>query len=158
MPKGWEECREDRKTHHIAGTGRSRSHSGRLPRRYASIEDAFRRMQEANKRLSPEQARHLTQYGVNQNEDGTFSWKFDNYVRVWAPYDMQLEELRQLWNRITCPTLLVYGKESWASNPQGDGRAQYFQNARVVNVEGAGHWVHHDRLDVFIETLREFLA
>jgi len=132
--------------------------AGRLPHRYASIEDAFRRMQEANKHLSPEQARHFTQHGVTQNEDGTFSWKFDNYVRVWAPYDMQAAELQQLWNRITCPTLLVYGKESWASNPQGDGRAQYFRNARVVNVEGAGHWVHHDRLDAFIETLREFLS
>src|SRR5271154_3154728 len=32
--------------------------SGRLPRRYASIEDAFRRMQEENQHLSPEQARH----------------------------------------------------------------------------------------------------
>ena len=52
--------------------------SGRLPRRYASIEDALKRMQEANQHLSPEQARHLTQHGVNQNEDGTYSWKFDN--------------------------------------------------------------------------------
>ena len=132
--------------------------AGRLPRRYASIEDAFRRMQEANKHLSPEQARHLTQHGVNQNEDGTFSWKFDNYVRVWPPYDMQVEEVQQLWSRITCQTLLVYGKESWASNPQEDGRARHFHNARVVSVEGAGHWVHHDRLDAFVETVREFLA
>jgi pimeloyl-ACP methyl ester carboxylesterase len=132
--------------------------AGRLPRRYASIADAFRRMQEANKHLSPEQARHLTQHGVNQNEDGTFSWKFDNYVRVWSPYDMQVEEVQQLWSRITCPTLLVYGQESWASNPQEDGRARHFQNARVMSFEGAGHWVHHDRLAAFIETLREFLA
>jgi pimeloyl-ACP methyl ester carboxylesterase len=132
--------------------------AGRPPRRYASIEDAFRRMQEANKHLSPEQARHLTQHGVNQNEDGSFSWKFDNYVRVWPPYDMQIEEIQQLWSRITCPTLLVYGKESWASNPEADGRARHFNNARVVLLEGAGHWVHHDRLDAFIETLREFLA
>jgi len=132
--------------------------AGRLPRRYASIEDAFRRMQEANKHLSPEQARHLTQHGVNQNEDGTFSWKFDNYVRVWPPYDMQVEEVQQLWSRITCPTLLVYGKESWASNPQEDGRARHFQNARVVSFEGAAHWVHHDQLDAFIETVTEFLS
>ena len=132
--------------------------AGRLPRRYASIEDAFRRMQAANKHLSPEQARHLTQHGVNQNEDGTFSWKFDNYVRVWPPYDMQVEEVQQLWSRITCPTLLVYGKESWASNPQEDGRARHFQNARVMSFEGAGHWVHHDRLDAFIDTMREFLS
>jgi len=132
--------------------------AGRLPRRYASIEDAFRRMQAANKHLSPEQARHLTQHGVNQNEDGTFSWKFDNYVRVWPPYDMQVEEVQQLWSRITCPTLLVYGKESWASNPQEDGRARHFQNARVVSFEGAAHWVHHDQLDAFIETVTEFLS
>src|SRR5215475_1719770 len=32
--------------------------AGRLPRRYASIEDAFCRMQEANTHLSPDQARH----------------------------------------------------------------------------------------------------
>jgi pimeloyl-ACP methyl ester carboxylesterase len=132
--------------------------AGRLPRRYASIEDAFRRMQAANRHLSPEQARHLTQHGVNQNEDGTFSWKFDNYVRVWPPYDMQVEEVQQLWSRITCPTLLVYGKESWASNPQEDGRARHFQNARVVSFEGAAHWVHHDQLNAFIDTVTKFLS
>ena len=62
--------------------------AGRMPRRYASIEEALQRMQEANRYLSPEQARHLTQHGVNQNEDGTYSWKFDNYVRAERPYGM----------------------------------------------------------------------
>jgi pimeloyl-ACP methyl ester carboxylesterase len=62
-----------------------RALSGRLPRRYASIEDAWKRMQEENKHLTPEQARHLTQHGVSQNEDGTYSWKFDNYVRSGRP-------------------------------------------------------------------------
>src|ERR1700752_798030 len=119
--------------------------SGRLPRRYPSIGDALKRMQEANRHLSPEQARHLTQYGVNQNEDGTYSWKFDNYVRVWPPYDLTQAELEELWARIACPTLLVYGKESWASNPAEDGRAKHFSNAEVVTFERAGHWVHHDR-------------
>jgi pimeloyl-ACP methyl ester carboxylesterase len=132
--------------------------AGRLPRRYASIEDAFKRMQEANRHLSPEQARHLTQHGVNQNEDGTYSWKFDNYVRVWPPYDLTQAELEELWVRIACPTLLVYGKESWASNPAEDGRAAHFRNARVVLFEKAGHWVHHDQLDAFLATVREFLA
>ena len=132
--------------------------SGRLPRRYASIEDAFRRMQEENKHLSPEQARHLTQHGVNQNEDGTYSWKFDNYVRAFPPYDMKGADLKELWGRITCPTLLVYGKESWASNPEADGRAQYFKTAKVVAVDGAGHWVHHDRLDEFLGIVQRFLG
>lgn len=135
-----------------------RALSGRLPRRYASIEDAFKRMQEENKHLSPEQARHLTVQGVNQNEDGTYSWKFDNYVRAWPPYDMTQADIEHLWSRIACPTLLVYGKESWASNPAEDGRIKHFKNAEVVTFERAGHWVHHDRLDDFLAKVRAFLA
>jgi pimeloyl-ACP methyl ester carboxylesterase len=131
--------------------------AGRMPRRYTSIEDAFRRMQEANKHLSPVQARHLTQHGVNQNEDGTYSWKFDNYVRVWPPYDIPAAEIGELWGRIACPTLLAYGKESRASNPLEDGRARHFRNAQVVSFEKAGHWVHHDQLDAFLARVGEFL-
>jgi pimeloyl-ACP methyl ester carboxylesterase len=132
--------------------------AGRLPRRYATIEDAWRRMQEENKHLSPEQARHLTQHGVNQNEDGTYSWKFDNYVRSWLPYDMPVADVEGLWARIACPTLLVYGKESWASNPAEDGRAKHFKNAEVIAFEGAGHWVHHDKLAEFLTLTQRFLG
>ena len=135
-----------------------RALSGRLPRRYASIEDAWKRMQEENKHLTPAQARHLTVHGVNQNEDGTYSWKFDNYVRSWPPYDMTHAEVEELWGRIACPTLLVYGKESWASNPAEDGRARHFKDAEIVSVEGAGHWVHHDRLDEFVALMGKFFA
>ncbi|MGH7054538.1 MAG: alpha/beta fold hydrolase, partial [Stellaceae bacterium] len=134
-----------------------KSLSGRLPRRYPTLEAALRRMQEANAHLSPEQARHLTQHGVNQNEDGTYSWKFDNYVRAAPPYDMTGAEITELWERIACPTLLLYGRESWAANPLEDGRARHFRDARVVSFEGAGHWVHHDRLDAFLELVRGFL-
>lgn len=132
--------------------------AARKPRRYATIEEAFARMQAANKHLSPTQARHLTVHGVNQNEDGTYSWKFDNYMRSWAPYDVPAEELQALWGRITCPTLLVYGTESWSSDPRADGRAEYFPNAEVAAVENAGHWVHHDQLKTFLELTENFIA
>jgi len=132
--------------------------AGRLPRRYASIEDALRRMQAENPHLSAEQARHLTAQGVNQNEDGTYSWKFDNYVRASPPYDMSGRDVRYLWSRIACPTLLLYGKESRAGNPADDGRAQLFTHARVTGFDGAGHWLHHDRLDEFLRVVREFVS
>lgn len=132
--------------------------AGRLPRRYASIEDAVSRMQEENKHLSPAQARHLTVHGVNQNEDGTYSWKFDNYVRSWPPYDIPQDDLEALWGRISCPTLLIYGTESWSSNPAEDGRAEHFNNAEVAAMEGAGHWVHHDQLDDFLKLVTEFIS
>ena len=132
--------------------------AGRVPRRYASIEDAFHRMQEENPHLSAEQARHLTVHGANQNEDGTYSWKFDNYVRAWPPYDMRGRDITALWSRIACPTLLLYGTESKSGNPAEDGRVEPFRHARVMGVEGAGHWLHHDRLDEFLRIVREFLG
>ncbi|MCW5749911.1 MAG: alpha/beta hydrolase [Alphaproteobacteria bacterium] len=135
-----------------------RALSARAPRRYASLDEALARMREENRHLSAEQALHLTRHGVAQNEDGTYSWKFDNYVRAWPPYDMTRREIEELWARIACPTLLVYGDESWASNPLADGRAAHFPNARVVSFAGAGHWVHHDRLDAFLAALIEFLG
>jgi pimeloyl-ACP methyl ester carboxylesterase len=132
--------------------------AGRMPRRYTSIEEAFRRMQEENPHLSAEQARHLTEQGVNQNEDGTYSWKFDNYVRAWPPYDMRSRDLQFLWGRIECPTLLLYGKESASGNPAEDGRAEPFRHAKVIGVDGAGHWLHHDRLEDFLRIVRTFLG
>jgi pimeloyl-ACP methyl ester carboxylesterase len=113
-------------------------------------------MQDENKHLSPEQAYHLTVHGTVQNEDGTYSWKFDNYVRNWPAYDMPSEELQALWGKITCPTLLVYGEESWASSPESDGRVNCFSNATVQGFADAGHWVHHDQLKLFLETLHKF--
>jgi len=132
--------------------------SGRVPRRYASLEEAYERMQTENPHLSEGQARHLTIHGSNQNEDGTYSWKFDNYVRVFAPTGLDIAQQQHLWSRISCPTLLFRGTESWASDPEADGRARHFRNARVVNVEKAGHWVHHDQLEIFLDETRRFLA
>jgi pimeloyl-ACP methyl ester carboxylesterase len=134
-----------------------RALAGRLPRRYASIDDALARMQAENKHLTPEQARYLTIHGVSQNEDGTFSWKFDNYIRSFSPVDLTPEDIAKLWSNISCPTLLVLGQESWASNPAEDGRLDHFTNARVSAYEHAGHWVHHDRLEAFVAETREFL-
>ena len=136
-----------------------RENSGRVARKYPTIEDALARMQEENPHLNREQAYHLTIHGAHQNEDGTFSWKFDNYARWGGGVGgLTLEDQHRLWGGITCPVLLVRGAESWASDPVEDGRIQHFKNARRVNFEDAGHWVHHDKLDEFMRVTDEFLA
>lgn len=130
----------------------------RTPRRYATIDDAVARMREENPHLAPEMARHLTVHGVRQNDDGTYSWKFDNYVRTHSPFEFNMEDARTIWNGIRCPILLIKGAESWASNPEEDGRASAFHCYRYVVIERAGHWVHHDRLDAFLRVVNDFLA
>ncbi|MFK7862775.1 MAG: alpha/beta fold hydrolase [Pseudohongiellaceae bacterium] len=136
-----------------------RKASARLPRRYPSLEEAFQRMQDENPHLSETQARHLTLHGSNQNEDGTYSWKFDNYVRFFAFSGIPIEQQRELLGEIVCPTLLIRGTESWASDPVADGRTKSFNcPVEVEAFEKAGHWVHHDQLDHFVNRVKLFLS
>jgi pimeloyl-ACP methyl ester carboxylesterase len=135
-----------------------RSFSGRAPRRYPTIDAAAARMIEENSFLSPEQARHLTIHGVARNEDGSYSWKFDNYTRVFFPQRYDVDGMREQFGRITCPTLLVRGLQSWAGDPEKDGRLAAFPDARSVGIDEAEHWVHHDQLDEFLRVVREFLG
>lgn len=132
--------------------------SGRQVRRYASLEEAWQRMQEANPHLSPAQARHLTVHGTLRNEDGTYSWKFDNYVRAGSPYFYNIKEMHEMWSLIECPTLLIRGTESWETDPAADGRAAHFRSARTVDIAGAGHWVYHDQFAAFMAEIEHFLA
>ena len=134
-----------------------RQAAGRQPKRYATLDEALARMMAENAYLTEEQARHLTIQGASRNEDGSWSWKFDNYLNIWTIFDMPQEELHKLWANITCPTLLLYGADSWASNPEKDGRIQYFKTAQVIEFENAGHWLHHDQFDRFMSTLDTFL-
>jgi pimeloyl-ACP methyl ester carboxylesterase len=134
-----------------------RKAAGRLPRRYPSLEAAYARMKEENSFLSIEQARHLTLHGAIRNEDGTYSWKFDNYLNVWQTADMPFTDIQKLWQAITCPMLLLYGADSFATNPERDGRMAYFNTARVIEYEKAGHWLHHDQFARFVSDVKGFL-
>jgi pimeloyl-ACP methyl ester carboxylesterase len=135
-----------------------RAIGAREPRRYASLAAAAARMRQQNAFLSEEQALHLTRHGARRTEDGTWVWKYDPYILMPSAARPDYEGLESLWARIACPVLLVRGATSWASDPVLDGRAAAFRDARLVNVEGAGHWVHHERLDAFLKAVLEFLA
>jgi pimeloyl-ACP methyl ester carboxylesterase len=136
-----------------------RATAGRFPRRYPTLESAVARMQEENQHLTDAQARHLTRHGAQQNEDGTYTWKFDNAARFGGGPTGQLSTKDQyrLWSRITCPVLLVRGSDSFFPDPEADGRLQHLPTARQVTIPGAGHWVHHDQLELFMAEIRRFL-
>jgi pimeloyl-ACP methyl ester carboxylesterase len=130
----------------------------RKVREYGSIDEALSRMREANPHLTVEQARHLTVHGVRRNENGTYSWKFDNYTRATSPYLFNQKDARDIWSRIASPTLLIRGAESWAGDWVKDGRFSSFRNAQTVTLPDAGHWVHHDQLAEFLKIVRRFLG
>jgi len=125
---------------------------------YPNLDAAVARMQEANTRLSDEVARHLTLHGTNWDPDGSLVWKFDNYVRALPPLIFNVEESAEVYSQITAPTLLFWGLESFAPVPDEDPRVKAIRNYRLVKVEKAGHWVHHDQLELFLRETKEFLA
>jgi pimeloyl-ACP methyl ester carboxylesterase len=135
-----------------------RATEARTPRHYASLEAARARMTEENPHLTVDQAEHLTRHGARMHGDGTLSWKFDPYFRVWPPADDARTEIVTLWGRIACPVLLINGAESGRADPRKDGHLDAFRDARALTIDGAGHWVHHDRLEALLDALREFLG
>ncbi len=135
-----------------------RDYEKRVPHKYPSLEAACARMREANPFLTEEMACHLTLFGSNWNPDGTLTWKFDNYARAFSPYGFNMEDAQEIWRQIRCPALLFRGLESWAVDPEKDGRIHAIPDYRLINVPQAGHWVHHDRPDMFIEETRRFLT
>jgi pimeloyl-ACP methyl ester carboxylesterase len=130
----------------------------RQPHSYPDLATAVARMKEANPFLTDEVAQHLTLHGTNWNADGSIIWKFDNYARLFAPYGMNMDDVKEMLSRIECPTLLFWGRQSWAQDPEIDGRATVIPNSRLVKVDHAGHWVHHDQLEVFLQETKRFLA
>jgi pimeloyl-ACP methyl ester carboxylesterase len=134
-----------------------RSIEKRTPHSYPNLQAAMARMKEANPRLSDELARHLTLHGTNWNTDGSLVWKFDNYVRAFSPYGHNINDAIELFGQITSPTLLFWGTESFAPVPAEDPRVKAIRNLRLIKVEKAGHWVHHDQLELFLKETTEFL-
>ncbi len=134
-----------------------RKSASRTPKRYARPEDAYLRMKSENAFLSDSQARHLTTHGIQRNEDGTYSWKFDNYLNVWGAVDISFAEKTRLWASVTCPVLMLWGNRSFASNPAADGRLDHFKDVKLIEYPDAGHWLHHDQTARFLEDVSAFL-
>ena len=131
--------------------------AGRTPRRYESLEAAFQRMHEANQHLTADQARHLTVHGSHQNEDGTYSWKYDNYTRLRSPFDISNDDLRYIWERIACPTMIINSQTGYPHRIGQDGTAQ-FDNLVIHEIDDVGHSTHHDQLTQVVEYVQQFVV
>ena len=125
---------------------------------FRTIEEASQRLSTRNKRLTPALALHLAGHGLRLDADGLYRWKFDHHLRARAPYRLLPDDYTGLWSRITCPTLLMWGDESYLPDPEAAGLLAHFKQAELQKIAGAGHWLHHDRLDDVLASLRRFLA
>ena len=130
----------------------------RGPSSYPSVTAAVQRLLEHDPLLSRQLAEYVCEHGMRPTEDGQWRWKYDHLIRGTGAAEVASVEPSDLWQAITCPVLLMYGAESWASNPEQDGRVNHFAQAQVIIVEQAGHNLHHHQPEVFMGHLRAFLS
>nr|WP_231377846.1 alpha/beta hydrolase [Sphingobium sp. JAI105] len=134
-----------------------RSFAMRPSHRYESFAAAEARMRAENAHLSDELLRHLTLHAVRRNEDDSYSWKFDNLIRLRPPQDGSEAELITLFNSITVPTMMIWGTQSYTPPPRESSRVQAIPGIDIREIEGASHWPHHDAPELFLKLLDEFL-
>ena len=57
------------------------------------------------------------------------------------------------------PTLFLYGENSNYINPMTDTEIlKYFPKAEIIEIKGAGHWLHAEKPLLFFKTLTEWLV
>lgn len=128
----------------------------RSPPVYPTIAAAADRMAREFPQLGRAMIDHLAMHSVRP-VDGGFTWKFDNRTRLRPPIDSDSRDFDTLLGEITCPTLLLYGGDSWVPAPDPDRLAR-IRGHRIHRYEDAGHWLHHDQPDRFATDVASFLS
>lgn len=143
--RGWIEAWKDR-------VGR------RAGRTYASLEDAAARLRKADDKLGEELARELALRGTTRTPDG-YCFKHDPLHLTRGPYPFLLDTAMELWERVSCPVMLVEGGESPFSKLQTDRERRYgaFPGARIETLDGAGHMMQRHRPGLLGDLLADFL-
>ena len=117
---------------------------GKTPKIFPSLEAAFERMQEANPNLRKEVVWHLTQYGVREKKDGSYSWKYDYHTRS-PDFSLRHEDTIEIWKRISCPVLIINADNGLSHRVGHNETLRYFQDTRLEILEKATHWIFHDQ-------------
>ena len=122
---------------------------------YKSVQEAAERLLQQNPRLPADLIDMIAGYAVKPVEGG-FVWKFDGWVLNRSSMEIRRDELPRFWAAVECPTLLVSGGESHLRIDPGAPVLNVFPDARLALIEGAQHWVHHDKFDEFVARVSDF--
>ncbi|HPI11307.1 MAG TPA: alpha/beta fold hydrolase [Catalimonadaceae bacterium] len=91
-----------------------------------------------------------------RNSEGEFAWRINLPVLENA-IDMIGESLNPDL-RILVPTLFIKGEKSrYISHKDEAQIAVQFLNSRIIEIQGAGHWVQAEQPQLFAEAVMEFL-
>jgi len=130
---------------------------------YASFDAVAARLKQNNPRLPDERARFLARHWARQVDSGAVVLLSDPRHKTFNPYLFRVEEAIACWRRVTAPVLLVSGKLS-----EIPARMKYtpadlaerkgaFRDRREIELEDAGHMMHHDQPERLARIIEDFL-
>lgn len=126
-------------------------------REYPSVEAGASQLQHTNPRLSRALALDLAQWGMKPTPNGTWIWKFDPLHRTISPQPFYSGQAMEFLRRIDCPVLVVEGKLSHqTARPDKQLRLKAIANHALIQIENAGHMVHHDNAEGLAAALARF--
>jgi pimeloyl-ACP methyl ester carboxylesterase len=134
-----------------------RERAGRPPRPMPSVEEAARRLREANPRLSEPFARWLADKATREAPGGRV-WRYDPLHRTASPMPTSAETHRSFLRAISCPVLLVEGDESPFGEWIDDDRERDLRLMTKATIAGAGHMLQHDQPEALAEAVAGFLG
>lgn len=132
-------------------------------RPYRSLEEVAARLRKTNPRLTDERAAFLAQHWAKRLDNGEFVLLSDPQHKTVNPYLFRIDEAIACWRRITAPVLLVSGKLSEIPARMKDTPEQLaerkgaFKNRREVELDDAGHMMHHDQPERLAPLIEQFL-
>ena len=131
---------------------------------YRTFGEVAARLKKTNPRLPDERADFLARHWAKQLDTGEIVLLSDPRHKTVNPYLFRVEEAIACWRRVTAPVLLVAGKLS-----DIPGRMKYtpedvaerkgaFRNRREVELDAAGHMMHHDQPQRLARLIEDFLG
>ncbi len=132
-------------------------------RPYRSLDEVASRLRKTNPRLTPERAAFLAQHWAKRQDNGELALLSDPVHKTVNPYLFRIDEAIACWRRITAPVLLVSGKLSEIPGRMKDTPEQLaerkaaFRDRREIELDDAGHMMHHDQPEKVARAIEEFL-
>jgi pimeloyl-ACP methyl ester carboxylesterase len=106
----------------------------------AAVETHLRKVLAPFGPLTEAQWQHLVAHGHRRREDGTFGLAYDPAITNNVRLAIQDWDLWALWDRITCPTLVIRGAQSDLLLPETAGEmTRRGPRAELVTWDGMGH-------------------
>lgn len=133
-------------------------------RPYADYGKLSVRLQQINKRLTPERAAFLASQLGQPSDDGKLYIAADPLTRFFGPISLHREQLIALWRDIPAPVLCLRGGRSFISKAfeglqeELDERMAALKNGSEVLLPDGSHNLHHEYPETVAQLIETFFS